>query len=148
MPTTELEWSDRFTTDIVSIDQQHEQLIYLSQSLLNLLYDGKSPLVEKQTAFKSLVDHTVAHFEYEERIMKNIGYPNSEEHIKEHHDILAEVNKMSISVICGENEDNWKGLVSLIQVWVLRHIVASDMPISKFIQRTSDKDWLENSQKT
>ena len=140
MPTKELAWSDKFSTDIVSIDRQHQQLLFLSQNLLNVLSSEGSSLAEKQETFQDLVDHVLAHFAYEERIMRNIGYSNYEQHIVEHNDIRAEIKLMMKDVMNAEGVDDWKGLVSMVQVWVLRHIVASDIPISNFIQRPDDED--------
>lgn len=138
MATTGLAWSDKFSTDIASLDRQHQQLLFLSQNLLYVLSSDENSLTEKQDAFQDLADHILAHFEYEERIMRNIGYPYSEAHIVEHDEIRAEIAKMVVSVTRGEEIDDWKGLVSMVQVWVLRHIVASDIQISDYIQRTCD----------
>lgn len=143
MAVRELAWSDKFSTDIVSIDRQHQQLLFLSQNLLNVLSSDGSSLTEKQDTFQDLVDHVLAHFEYEERVMRNIGYPHAEAHIVEHNDIRAEIGTMMDDVMHGEDVDDWKGLVSMVQVWVLRHIVASDIPISEFIQRSSDEGWVD-----
>ena len=72
MTSTELEWSDKFSTDVASIDRQHQELLYLSQNLLEELSSETTTLEEKQAFFTNLVDHALAHFEYEERIMQNI----------------------------------------------------------------------------
>ncbi len=133
-----LEWSDKFSTDILSIDRQHQELIYLSQNLLEVLSNNDTHIAEKQTAFKDLVDHALAHFEYEERIMRNIGYPGLEQHLREHEDLRNEVANIAEDVMNGNAMEDWKGLVSLMQVWVLRHIVASDTQIREFLQREDD----------
>lgn len=131
-----LEWSDKFSTDIVSLDHQHEELIYLSQSLLEILSDESAVLSDKQKVFKDLVDHALEHFDYEERIMRNIHYPDYEHHLNEHDDLRKEIGKISESVLHGEDVADWKGLVSMVQVWVLRHIVASDTKIREFLRQT------------
>lgn len=87
MGDKELEWSDKFSTDIVSIDRQHQELLYLSQNLLEILSSDGSTLEDKQAAFGDLVEHALAHFDYEERIMFNIGYPGRDAHMKEHADL-------------------------------------------------------------
>lgn len=139
MTIKELAWSDKFSTDIGSLDRQHQQLLFLTQNLLNVLSNEGSSLAEKQETFQDLVDHVLAHFAYEERLMRNIGYPGYEAHIVEHNDIRAEIDDIMHDVVHGEGVDDWKGLVSMVQVWVLRHIVASDIPIRDFIQRTDDE---------
>jgi len=143
MSTIDLTWSDKFSTDIVSIDRQHQQLLFLSQNLLSALSNDGASLAEKQAAFQDLADNVLAHFAYEERIMRNIGYPNFEQHIVEHNDIRAEIKEMMDDVMHGDSVDDWKGLVSMVQVWVLRHIAASDTPIRDFIQRTDDEGWVD-----
>ncbi|MFC1673182.1 bacteriohemerythrin [Pseudomonadota bacterium] len=135
MSDKELEWSDKFSTDIVSIDRQHQELLYLSQNLLEVLSSDTSTLEDKQAAFGDLVDHAVAHFDYEERMMFNISYPDREAHMKEHAELKNEVANMAETVMRGEGVEDWKGLASLVQVWVLRHIVASDTKFREYIQR-------------
>lgn len=135
-----LEWSDKFSTDIVSLDRQHQELLFLSQNLLSVLSDMNVSLADKQAAFQDLVEHTVAHFAYEERIMRNISYPALIRHTKEHDDLREEMSSMTESVMRGEGIEDWKGLVSLVQVWVLRHIVASDTQFREYIQREDDEN--------
>jgi len=137
----DLEWSDKFSTDIVSIDHQHQELIFLSQNLLEILSSDKSTLPEKQAAFQDLVDHALAHFEYEERIMLNIGYPDLKDHLREHNELRSEMDHIAKDVMDGKGIDDWKGLVSLVQVWVLRHIVASDSKMREYMRReNTDED--------
>lgn len=135
MAHEELEWSDKFSTDIVSLDHQHEELIYLSQSLLETLSDDCATLAQKQAVFKDLVDHALEHFDYEERIMRNIHYADYESHLSEHDELRKEIGNISESVLHGEDIADWKGLVSMVQVWVLRHIVASDTKIRKHLRQ-------------
>lgn len=140
MAHEEFEWSDNFSTDIVSLDHQHEELIYLSQSLLDILSDESAVLPDKQKVFKDLIDHALEHFDYEERIMRNIHYPDYEHHLTEHNELRKEIGKISESVLHGEDVADWKGLVSLVQVWVLRHIVASDTKIREYLRHADMPD--------
>lgn len=135
MSEKNLEWSDKFSTDIVSIDRQHQELIYLTQNLLDVLSRDDASLAEKQACFKDVVDHALDHFEYEERIMRNIGYPGLSAHQKEHDDLRREIGHIAEDVMDGKAIDDWKGLVSLVQVWVLRHIVSSDSKIREYMRR-------------
>ena len=140
MSDTNLDWSDKFSTDIVSLDRQHQELLYLSQNLLDVLGDADLALSKKQDAFQNLVDHALAHFADEERVMRNIGYPEREHHIQEHNDLRAEIASMLDTVMKGEHERDWKGLVSMVQVWVLRHIVSSDTLLRAHIHRDEDAE--------
>lgn len=130
-----LKWSDKFSTDIVSIDRQHQELFSIMQDVLEVLASDTIPLSKKQAVFKTLVDHALDHFDYEERIMKNIHYPQLKQHRREHDDLRSEITQISKNVMSGEGIEDWQGLVSLVQVWLLRHILSSDTPIRDFIHR-------------
>lgn len=134
MNDTPLEWSDNFSTDIVSIDKQHQELLYLSQQLLNILSDEKASLKEKQAVYQNLLDHAIEHFDYEERVMQNIGYPGLDKHMAQHDELRAEISKITDEVMSGKAIEDWKGLISLVQVWLLRHIISSDTKIRAFVQ--------------
>lgn len=135
MAHEELEWSDKFSTDILSLDHQHEELIHITQTLLDVLSDETTPLLDKRAVFKELVDHALDHFKYEERIMRNIHYPDYENHLREHDELRAEIDKIASGVLHGEGVADWKGLVSLVQVWILRHIIASDTKIREYLRQ-------------
>lgn len=137
----DLEWSDKFSTDVVSLDRQHQELLYQSQNLLSVLSDETASLSDKQTAYHDLVDHAIEHFDFEERVMRNIRYPGLAEHMREHEDLRREIGAMTEQVNKGEHMEAWKGLASMVQVWVLRHIVHSDTKIREFIQRHDDDDF-------
>ena len=140
MATKDLDWSDKFSTDIVSLDRQHQELLFLSQTLLGLLDDPAAAVSDKQAAFQNLMDHALDHFAYEERIMGNIGFPELESHAQEHDELRREIATIRDTVMQGDESEDWKGLISLIQVWVLRHIVSSDSQFREHIQREDEPE--------
>ena len=140
MPSTGFQWSDKFSTDIASVDHQHQELLALLQDVLEVLASDTAPLAKKQAVFKKLVDHALDHFDYEERIMQNIHYPKLTQHIREHDELRTEIAQISKDVMSGEGVEDWEGLVSLVQVWLLRHILSTDTPIRDFIHHDDTPD--------
>lgn len=141
MDVKNVEWSDTFSTDIVSVDRQHQELLLLTQNLLEVLNDESTSVKKKQAVFQDLVVHALAHFDYEERVMRNIHYPGLARHRREHDDLRREIHTMTDMVLQGEGMKDWKGLVSLVQVWVLRHIVSSDTRIREHIQHEAAEEF-------
>jgi len=141
MLNKEIEWSNALSTDVAPLDQQHQELLLLAQVFMRTLSSKDATLPEKQAAFTTLVNHLGAHFDFEERILRNICFPFYEQHLKEHIGIREDIDGMLNTVMNGENEDEWEGLVSMVQVCVLRHISTSDVKIRKYIERTSDEGW-------
>lgn len=140
MNNNALEWSDKLTVDITSIDNQHKELIKISQELVTMLPMETVPLSEKKRAFQVLVDHAFDHFNYEEKVMRNIGYPEIGQHMQEHDDLRREIQEIAKSVTNGEGIDHLAGLVSMVQVWLLRHIMTTDIRIRDFVQHGHTTD--------
>ncbi|MBL4614063.1 MAG: bacteriohemerythrin [Magnetovibrio sp.] len=139
MTETVLEWSDQFSTDIVSIDRQHQNLLQLLQNLQVVLPSDDKTLSDKQGIYMNLVDHALMHFEYEERIMRNIGYPGIDEHIQEHDELRTEIGNITKKVMDGKELEELIGLVCMVQVWLLRHISASDTKIRDHLHRDDNE---------
>lgn len=142
MIKTDLEWSDQFSTDIVSIDHQHQELLELMQNLQQVLSVKDVTLSQIQGLYLNLVDHALAHFQYEERIMRNINYPDLEHHMREHDELRAEISDITKCVMDGKGMEDLNGTVSMVQVWLLRHIAASDTKIRDYIHRDEDANIL------
>ncbi len=83
-----INWNTNYSVGIREIDDQHKKLI----SLINELYEamrrgeGKAALGQ---VLGQMLDYTVYHFNSEERLFREYGYPDHEEH-KQMHDYLSD----------------------------------------------------------
>ena len=75
------------------LDQQHEELLNWFQSIINSFMEEK-PRGEINKAFSSLRKELLAHFSYEEYVLKEKGYKNLSEHRKTHASLLAEMEQL------------------------------------------------------
>ena len=77
--TTYVNWKEFYSVGDDTIDPQHRQIL----RLINELYSAMAGEMEKKT-IKNLVDQLVAytqnHFEHEEKVMEEHGYPGLAEH--------------------------------------------------------------------
>ncbi|MBO6949262.1 MAG: hemerythrin family protein [Rhodospirillales bacterium] len=81
-----------FETGISSIDQEHKGLIaYLNGYLASCEHSTISNFDELFTAFISELEH---HFESEEMIMQEAGYPGLEKHARHHQHCLDELRRL------------------------------------------------------
>ncbi len=78
-----INWSEKLSTQIQSVDEQHKKLIALINELHDAMRAGQGKEVLGRT-LNELVDYTVYHFKYEEDIMKRTGYSDGINHINEH----------------------------------------------------------------
>ena len=81
-----MEWDDRLSVGVASIDDQHKQLIKLVNTLYQALQNGQGNEVLCQT-YADLVDYTLTHFSHEEAMMREAGYPGAVDHCRQHADL-------------------------------------------------------------
>ncbi|MCA1980735.1 MAG: bacteriohemerythrin, partial [Calditerrivibrio sp.] len=120
------EWKDEFSVGIKQIDEQHKTLISISNKFHNFLLDGKGASVIADVV-KFLDMYVKIHFKTEETFMEQFGYPHTDEHKKEHAELVSFVDKLKTIVINGDvgQDDAIKLNIKLFQ-WYINHIGTSD----------------------
>jgi len=125
-----IQWSDAFSVKVPSLDGQHKVLVHL----INLLHEAKvekQPLEEFEDLINSLVNYTVAHFNYEEYLLETFGYRELEGHKPIHVEFLKTVGEF-----LGEFQAGKKTLDDLLDIlkgWLTHHIQKTDMAYAKFL---------------
>jgi hemerythrin len=126
-----MDWSDKFSVGINSIDTQHKQLIALINRLFDALSTGKGDKV-LAPILTELIVYTKTHFAYEERLFTQYGYPESSQHKADHDKLAAQVldiqkqmqdGKVGLSV----------GTMSFLKEWLSNHIVGTDKKYGPFL---------------
>ncbi|WRS26164.1 diguanylate cyclase [Oscillospiraceae bacterium MB08-C2-2] len=78
-----LEWKAQWECGNAVIDDQHKMLVYWGNRLLDaVLASNEGP--ETAKALEELMEHIRLHFEAEERILAELGYPETQEHAEIH----------------------------------------------------------------
>jgi diguanylate cyclase (GGDEF)-like protein/hemerythrin-like metal-binding protein len=81
-----IEWSNQWDSTNKEIDNQHKKLIEIANTLLFMAFSNNMDKIIKQLDL--LIDHIIYHFDFEEKLLSEIGYPNYEEHITIHKELL------------------------------------------------------------
>lgn len=115
-------WNDSLSTGIRSIDRQHRGFI----DLINQLhYAIKAEDRESITdIINGLIDYTVSHFSFEEKLQKQHAYPSYKTHKKKHDDFVSRINDYKMKHDRGE--DIAKKLSSELILWLTTHIKKED----------------------
>jgi hemerythrin len=128
-----VEWDDKYSVGIPLIDEQHRELIRLT----NELYQGCLAGDDKArnfffTAIRGAMDYVKRHFSAEEKILQNIRYPHLEEHRKQHEDF---VRKMVTDVQSFQEGKKFvpNNFVRFLRDWVLSHIAIVDAQYAAYI---------------
>jgi hemerythrin len=126
-------WKDSYSVNVKSIDEQHKKLVSIINELNNaMLYEKGRSVIGK--VLKDLVDYTVSHFDYEEKLMEKNGYSDLENHKKIHKDLLKTVGKFYDEFSSGEVEMS-KDIMDFLKTWLSEHILGSDKKYSEIMMK-------------
>ena len=130
-----LSWRENYQVGIPLIDAEHKYLF----SLINEFHDEyRSGDTHRQLllVLNRLVAYAEEHFQHEEALMQEIGYPRIERqqdlHGKLFSSIFALNEKLSLDGAKADAET-----LRFLKHWILEHILKEDMDIGDFLRRKS-----------
>jgi len=126
-----LPWKAKYSVHVKSIDDQHKELVRLINELNNaMLYEkGRNEIAR---ILKGLVDYTVLHFDYEEKLMKQCNYPDFDNHKKMHIKLVSTVQEFKRDFDSGEKELS-KDVMEFLKSWLVEHIMGTDQKYSELM---------------
>lgn len=123
---------DELAIGFSEIDKQHKQIIETLNTLHDTVMQDAADTNWKQELLQSLIQiSTLArkHFDYEDALLKKVGYPEVSKHCAEHQDALNKILD-EISKLNDAGKQTAEDLVSFLKKYVMHHMVKED---SKFV---------------
>ncbi|MDR0569221.1 MAG: bacteriohemerythrin [Spirochaetaceae bacterium] len=129
-------WEDRYSVGIPLIDDQHKELLNVTNALYSACRQGdETAKANFKEVIRSAVEYVKFHFSTEEQIMERINFPEIGPHKKEHEafvkKVLEEVKNFEGGKTFVPNQ-----FVRFLRDWVLTHIAMSDKKYEEFIRKT------------
>ena len=82
-------WDDRYSVGIQLIDDQHKELIKLTNRLyIDCLTGGEGTQDYFKFALRRTMDYIEYHFSSEEQLLEKMRYPDRQNHKKQHEDFF------------------------------------------------------------
>ena len=128
-----LKWSDKYSLNVAEIDEQHKKLV----SLVNEMYDAMQAGKGRDmigTVIAEFVDYTDYHFKAEERLLRQNGYPEYDEH-KEMHDSLSRKAHSIKETFDRGNTPSAIEVMLLLTNWLNTHILEEDRKYKPYAER-------------
>ncbi|MEI7607837.1 MAG: hemerythrin family protein [Rhodospirillaceae bacterium] len=110
-------------------DQQHEQIVERYNEFIVCLRDPNR-LDERPEKFQRLVSYIIVHFTAENTLMHLLGYPEYEEHKKQHASFIDRINVFIADIKDGRSSID--ELVLYIGHWLLGHVLLADKDFGDF----------------
>jgi len=123
-------WEPSFSVGIAVIDDQHKRIIaYINELGTISIYHDKEKV---RTVLLALLDYTVSHLAFEERLMQEAGYLKLAAHKQVH---LSFIERIHFFTERYENgEDISKQLMTELQMWLINHIQNDDTDYKEVVQ--------------
>jgi hemerythrin len=128
-----VEWDSKYETGIPAVDDQHKELFKLvgelSQAIDN---DGE---LDCGYLMARLEVYSLYHFTSEEHLMAKYGYPELDEHKKEHKKFRVKILSMKDDCLDDESKEARKDLLQFLETWLTTHTVEIDQKYVPFLKR-------------
>jgi hemerythrin len=127
-------WSDNNNVGIPIIDEQHRGIVSTINSLHYFMQTGHGNEIIKPTMIM-LEQYVDIHFKTEEALMAEASYPDIEEHIVLHKELVGKTKKLSIDANRNKDSDM---VLKFLKEWWLGHINKEDRRYTPFLRKLID----------
>lgn len=128
-----LSWHDQYLIGQPILDEEHKMLF-------RLVNDFHAHWVEKRDrndiarVLRQLIQYGELHFQDEERIMAQEGYPELDSHHKIHEKLVDEIFKLNEELV-DHSQLLARDITKFLKQWLVDHIVHNDYEFRNFLQR-------------
>ncbi|MDR1317034.1 MAG: bacteriohemerythrin [Spirochaetales bacterium] len=130
-------WDDSFSVGVPLIDEQHKELVRMTNVLFEGCERGGTGLVSFMQTIQSATNYAKIHFATEEKYMVLVSYPDYEPHKREHESFVAEVLRQVR--LFEQNKTQPMDFALFLKNWLLNHIAVSDKKFSPFFIPIADQ---------
>lgn len=128
-----LEWLDTFEVGLSQIDDDHRQMLVIMRQI------KAAGEVRDREACVALLDELVAfsqaHFEREEKILRNIEYPTVAVHEAYHADLLERADVVKEACKAIRTDRDFRECCEEMFGFLIDDVVSGDMNIKSFLQQ-------------
>jgi hemerythrin-like metal-binding protein len=127
-----LRWKDSFNTGNPALDQQHQTLFALANTLLDKVASRRQQPLVFEAAYDALITETAAHFAYEETLLGELGFANLTHHALQHQMLLMRARALHQQLQGAPDEAGAEGKLIrfLVAELVAGHLLKADREFS------------------
>lgn len=127
-----LQWKNEWESGNKDIDEQHRVLLELANELIHMSLSGMEfeKLICQLDIF---IKHIVKHFEYEEKILESLGYPDYDRHSKIHKNLVGKAFQLK-EAYRNEEINSSAFFAFVVDDIVIGHIANEDMLYLPYIR--------------
>ncbi|OGG94738.1 MAG: hypothetical protein A2508_00555 [Candidatus Lambdaproteobacteria bacterium RIFOXYD12_FULL_49_8] len=116
-------WKKEYATGLEQIDSQHQVLVKLIDFLIHE-QNHDADQAELEAILSALINYSIAHFAFEEAIMRRIDYKEFKEHKHQHDLFLESTQKAADRFLSGQLLLDQ--IIDILKEWLVKHIQGVD----------------------
>ena len=132
-----MEWNEKFSTGISTIDSQHKELFRRINNLVVAIKEHRCK-AEIDGTIKFLDDYARVHFAEEEKYMRDTNYGGMEEQKADHRRYLSALTELkteaSLPRVPGSTYDLSATTNQVVVDWIIDHILKLDMRFGAYLK--------------
>ena len=125
-------WKSEYNIGNLKIDQEHQKLFAIARKTLSVikLNNDEKEIGKIKELITELFTYVGTHFSNEQKYMKEVKYPELENHILLHKNLLDVLTNLISQLNTMELKEIEKSLYSFIEEYFIRHIILEDKKIN------------------
>ncbi len=131
-----LSWSNQYLIGNDLIDTEHEELFRLINNFHSLWLESRNRQ-EIAKILNQLIAYAQMHFQHEERIMEDAGFPKLAEHQNIHEAMIDKIFELHASYAEGNLRLEIETM-KFVKSWLLEHILENDYLFRDYLLRKPD----------
>ena len=130
---TLLTWSHECIVGVEAMDDQHGVLMDTLNDLRLMLVRGTDRR-EVSLQLERLIEFTQMHFQSEERLLRQHGFPEANEHESDHQHLLGKLYT-ALEQVNHEDGIHLSSLLEFLPSWYLDHVEKQDQPYGAWLNQ-------------
>jgi hemerythrin len=131
-----LVWKPSLELGVAEIDAQHKALFEVA-GRFSAAVEARESVAVLEELFAFLAEYALDHFAAEERLMREVGYPELAQHIQEHtlfkRQLASLVPQWSSE---GASPAVLMALRGFLELWLTEHVTTSDQRIGDYVRNS------------
>ena len=132
-----MSWRKDYAVGVAQIDAEHHGLFDLVNEFHDTYAHGDSRRKAAQV-LNRLVAYAEEHFQHEEQLMGESGYPLLDQQKELHSELVASIFAINERLAADTARASTE-ILPFIKNWLVEHIVKNDMDIGEFLRRKNNQ---------
>lgn len=122
----EIEWSGALSMSNPQIDAEHRRFVDLVNELNGEILNQRRDKAVVERILALILEEAVAHFEHEERLLVEKGYPEADKHAQAHAELAGRIRQALKEIHSTEPGTAWIETGLRIKVLLVDHLLNDD----------------------